>query len=167
MLQILKGLRAMKPLLQQLKPSSNKACIIVRYAIGLATWLAGIADMLSAIVSRLNWNILLGAWPIVVHHGVQRLTVVVGFFLVILSYGLIRGKHQAWTITLALLILSCFLHILRGGSILVTLVALALTLLLAILHSYFRARSDPPSPRPAYLPFLLRLPIPSFYPPRS
>ena len=153
----------MKPLLQQLKPSSNKACMIVRYAIGLATGLAGIVDMLSAIVSRLNWNILLGAWPIVVHHEVQRLTVVVGFFLVILSYGLIRGKHQAWTITLALLILSFFLHILRGGSILATLVALALTLLLAVLHSYFRARSDPPSARRGYIALILGLGIVVFY----
>src|SRR5260370_22897257 len=164
MLQILKCLRAMKPLLKQLKPSSNKECIIVRYAIGLATWLAGIADLLSAIVSRLNWNILLGAWPIVVHHGVQRLTVVVGFFLVILSYGLIRGKHQAWTITLALLILSCFLHILPGSLILVTLVALALTLLLAILNSYSRVRSDPPSATRGYIAFILGLGLGAFYP---
>src|SRR3989442_2729039 len=163
MLQMSRGLRTMKPLLQQLKPSSNKACMVVRYAIGVATGLAGIAAMLCAIVSRLNWNILLGAWPIVVHHEVQRLTVVVGFFLVILSYGLIRGKHQAWTITLALLVLSFFLHILRGGSILATLVALALTLLLAVLHSYFRARSDPPSARRGYIALILGLGIVVFY----
>src|SRR5215469_9069124 len=114
-------------------PFSDDARMMVRLAIGLATGMVGIADMLSAVVPRLNWDLFLGVWPMVVHHGAQRLTVVVGFFLLMLSYGLIRGKYQAWTITLALLILSFFLHILRGGSVLVTLAVLALTISLSVL----------------------------------
>ncbi len=153
----------MNTLLKQSKLSSDKACMVVRYALGLATGLVGVADMLSAIVPRLNWDILLSAWPIVVHSGVQKLTVVVGFFLVMLSYGLIRGKRQAWTITLALLILSFFLYILRGGSVLATLVALVLTFFLAVLHRYFRARSNPPSVRRGYIVLILGLGIVVFY----
>lgn len=137
--------------------------MIVRFMIGLATGLVGVADMLSAIVPRLNWNILLGAWPIAGHYGVQKLTVVVGFFLVMLSYGLIRGKYQAWSIALVLLILSFFLHILRGGSVLATLVALALTILLSVLYRHFRARSDPPSARKGYIALVLGLGIVVFY----
>lgn len=153
----------MKTILKLLKPYSDQVRIIVRFIIGLATGLVGVADMLSAIVPRLNWDILLGAWPIVSHHGVQKLTVVVGFFLVMLSYGLIRGKYQAWSITLVLLILSFFLHILRGGSVLATLVALALTILLSVLYRYFRARSDPPSARKGYITLVLGLGIVVFY----
>lgn len=143
--------------------STDKVRTTVRFAIGLATGLVGIADMLSAIVPKLNWDILLGAWPINHPSGPQKLTVVVGFFLIMLSYGLIRGKKQAWAITLALLFLSFFLHILRGGSVLASIVALALLLLLVLLARFFRARSDPPSVRRGYIALVLGLGIVLFY----
>lgn len=145
------------------KSSSEKVRMIVRYAIGLATGIVGVADMLSAIVPKFNWDILLGAWPFDVHYGTYKLTVVVGFFLVMLSYGLMRGKRQAWNITLALLILSFFLHILRGSTVLATLVILALTILLTILYYYFQAGSDAPSARRGYVVLILGLGIVVFY----
>ena len=144
-------------------PFSDDTRMIVRLAIGLATGLVGLADMLSAVVPKLNWDIPLGVWPIVAYHGAQKLTVVVGLFLVMLSYGLIRGKYQAWNITLGLLILSFFLHILRRGSVLATLTALALTIVLSLLFSYFQARSDPPSVKRGYIVLVLGLGIVVFY----
>lgn len=144
-------------------PFSDDTRMIVRLAIGLATGLVGVADMLSAIVPKLNWDILLGVWPFVAYHDAQKLTVVVGFFLVMLSYGLIRGKYQAWNITLVLLILSFFLHILRGGSVLAALTALALTIVLALLFRYFQARSDPPSVKRGYIVLVLGMGIVVFY----
>lgn len=118
----------------------------IRRLIALIACLVGIADMLSAIMPRLNWNILPGAWPLTVHRAhAQTLTVVVGFFIIMLSYGLARGKNHAWRITLFLTLLSVWLHILRGGSILATIVALGLAALLISLSGFFRARSDPPS----------------------
>ena len=144
-------------------PFSDDTRMIVRLTIGLATGLVGVADMLSAVAPKLNWDVLLGVWPIVASHGAQKLTVVVGFFLVMLSYGLIRGKHQAWNITLVLLILSFFLHILRGGSGLAILTALALTIVLALLFRYFQARSDPPSVRRGYLVLIVGLMVVVLY----
>ena len=144
-------------------PFSDDTRMIVRLAVGLATGLVGIADMLSAIVPKLNWDILLGVWPIVAHQNAQKLTVVVGFFLVMLSYGLIRGKYQAWNIALVLLVLSFFLHILRGGSVLATLTALALILVLSLLFRYFQARSDPPSVKRGYIVLVLGLGIVVLY----
>lgn len=137
----------------------------MRWIIGLATGLAGGADMLSAVVPKLNWDILLGAWPIVIGHRIpaQTLTVVVGFFLIMLSYGLVRGKRHAWFVTLILLWLSAFLHILRGGSVLATLVALLLVLLLSMLYHIFQAKSDPPSVRRGYIALFLGLGIVTFY----
>ncbi|HEX3641972.1 MAG TPA: hypothetical protein VHV10_11835, partial [Ktedonobacteraceae bacterium] len=121
---------------------------IIRYSIGLITGLVGFADMLSAIVPKLNWDIPLGAWPILDHRvPAQTFTVVVGFFLIMLSYGLARGKQQAWLITVLLLILSALLHIRRSGSILATVIALLLAILLSVLAHFFHARSDPPSAR--------------------
>jgi phosphatidylglycerol lysyltransferase len=153
----------MKTLLKLSLPFSDNTRMIVRLAIGLATGLVGIADMLSAVIPKLNWDIPLDVWPIIAYHGAQKLTVVVGFFLVMLSYGLIRGKYQAWNITLALLILSFFLHILRRGSVLATLTALALTIVLIIVYRYFQARSDPPSVKRGYIILVLGLGIVVFY----
>src|SRR6266487_154176 len=144
-------------------PFSDDTRMFVRLAIGLATGLVGLADMLSAVIPKLNWDIPLGVWPVVAYHGAQKLTVVVGIFLVMLSYGLIRGKYQAWNITLGLLILSFFLHILRGGSVLAVLTALTLTIVLSVLFRYFQARSDPPSVRRGYIVLVLGLGIVVFY----
>ncbi|HEX9132629.1 MAG TPA: hypothetical protein VF844_10075, partial [Ktedonobacteraceae bacterium] len=153
----------MKILLKLSLPFSDKVSMVVRLVIGLATGLVGVADMLSAVVPKLHLDIMLGVWTINGHQGAQKLTVVVGFFLVMLSYGLIRGKYQAWSITLALLILSFFLHILRGGSVLATLAALALTITLSLLYRYFQAHSDPPSVKRGYIILVLGLGIVMFY----
>lgn len=137
---------------------------IIRYLIGLITGLVGIGDMLSAIVPRFNWSIPLGAWPIVNHRvPAQTFTVVVGFFLIMLSYGLARGKQHAWLITVILLILSALLHIQRSGSILATVIALLLAVLLSILARFFHARSDPPSARRGYVALCLGLGLVIFY----
>ncbi len=160
---LVKGFKTMKIMPELSLPFSQDTRMIVRLVIGLATGLVGIADMLSAVVPKLNWDILLGVWPIVAYHSAQKLTVVVGFFLVMLSYGLIRGKHQAWNITLGLLVLSFFLHILRGGSVLATLTALALTIVLLVLFRYFQARSDPPSVKRGYLVLILGLVVVVLY----
>ena len=53
----------------------------IRLIVALATASAGIANMVSAIVPRLNWDVLFGAWPVDAPHGVHKLIVVVGFFL--------------------------------------------------------------------------------------
>ena len=143
--------------------SADKARTPVRFIIGLATGLVGIADMLSAIVPKLNWDILLGSYTSDFPQGPQKLTVVVGFFLIMLSYGLMRGKKQAWAITIALLILSFFLHIKRGGSVLASIIAIALLVLLLLLMRFFRARSDPPSVRRGYVALILGLGIVVFY----
>jgi phosphatidylglycerol lysyltransferase len=158
-----KGFEAMKIIPKLLLPFSDKASMFVRLVIGLATGLVGVADMLSAVVPRLHLDIMLGVWPLTGIHNAQKLTVVVGFFLVMLSYGLIRGKYQAWSITLSLLILSFFLHILRGGSVLATLAALVLTITLSLLYRYFQARSDPPSVKRGYIILVLGLGIVVFY----
>ena len=119
--------------------------------------------MLSAVAPRLNADILLGTWPVDIHFGVHQMTVVVGFFLVMLSYGLMRGKRHAWCITIMLLLLSALLHVLRGGSVLATLVALLLAASLAVLSGSFRAKSDPPSVVRGYTTLLLGLGIVTFY----
>lgn len=136
----------------------------IRYLIGFVTGLVGIGDMLSVLLPRSNWIALLGAWPILSHRvPAQSFTVVIGFFLIMLSYGLARGKRQAWRITLVLLVLSAILDVRRSSSVLATVAALLLALLLCLLARFFQAKSDPPSVRRGYIALGLGLGIVFFY----
>jgi phosphatidylglycerol lysyltransferase len=119
----------------------------IRLVLALAVALAGLANMLFAIIPGVNWSMLLGAWPVDVHHGLYKLTVVLGFFLLMLSYGLARGKRWAWGVVIILLLISALLHILSGGQVLPTAGTGALILLLSACSRSFQARSDPPSVR--------------------
>ncbi|GAC1343378.1 MAG: hypothetical protein NVSMB27_03280 [Ktedonobacteraceae bacterium] len=145
------------------KRYAYRAQTVIRYMIGLATGLTGVADMLSVIVPRLQWISIFGAWRLNPHHGIQSYTVVAGFFLIMLSYGLMRGKRQAWRITVALLLLSALQHLLRGGIMMTTLVALLLITILIVFARYFRAKSDPPSAWRGYIALLSGLGIVTFY----
>lgn len=144
--------------------NARRSRTIVRYMIGLLTGFVGLADMLSAIVPRMEWSSLLGVWPIIPYRGhAQIFIVVIGFFLIMLSYGLAKGKRQAWTITLVLLLLSAVLHVQRSGSVLATIVALLLATLVYTLSSFFHAKSDPPSVWRGYITMLLGLGVVTFY----
>jgi len=147
----------------QLRKNSTKAIHARRFSssiriiLALATGSTGIANMLSVIVPKLNWDMLLGAWPVDTHNGMHKLIVVVGFFLLMLSYGLIRGKYEAWCISLVLLLLSSCLYILSGSQVLATIMIEALAVLLILFSRFFRAKSDPPSVRRGYVALFVGL----------
>ena len=121
------------------------------------------ADMLSPIVPRLKGDLLLGTWSIDAHHSGHGLTVAIGFFLVMLSFGLMRGKRHVWRLTVLLLLASALLHMLYGGSVLAIVLAVALILLLLVLSGSFQARSDPPSLWRGYLALLMGVGLVVFY----
>ncbi|WP_069802973.1 bifunctional lysylphosphatidylglycerol flippase/synthetase MprF [Thermogemmatispora onikobensis] len=139
-----------------------------RLGIVAVIGLVGLVDMLSLFVPALAaWDILPNAWlgalP-VSHPHAHPLTAVIGFFLLMLSYGLARGKRQAWLVTLVLLLLSALLlHHPHGGLSLPSLLVLGLTALLGCCSPLFQARSDPPSIFRGYLALALGLGIVFFY----
>ncbi|GAC1455530.1 MAG: hypothetical protein PVSMB2_07050 [Ktedonobacteraceae bacterium] len=79
-----------------------------------------------------------------------------------LSYGIIRGKRQAWCAVVLLLLLLALLYVLNGGPVLALLV-MGLITCLVFLARFFRAKSDPPSVWRGYLAFLLGLGIVTVY----
>ncbi len=103
--------------------------------------------MLFAIIPSIDWSMLLGEWSLDAHLGLYKLTVVMGFFLLMLSYGLARGKRGAWRVAITLLLMSALLHILSGGQVLPTVGTGALVALLIVCSRSFQAKSDPPSVR--------------------
>src|SRR5205085_260086 len=129
----------------------------IRSILGLVTGLVGLANMLAVILPKPTWDVLLGQWPMDAHHGVHKLLVVIGFFLMMLSYGMMRGKRQAWVATTILLLLSAFLYILSGGLVIATAFTGTLVLLLIAFARHFRAKSDPPRIRRGYISLLVGL----------
>src|SRR5215510_987850 len=111
----------------------------IRSILGLMTGLTGLANMLTGILPRPSWDVLLGEWPVDAHHGVHKLLVVVGFFLVMLSYGMMRGKRQAWVATAILLLLSGLLYMLSRGPVFATVFIYVLVLLLIVFARHLRA----------------------------
>jgi phosphatidylglycerol lysyltransferase len=105
----------------------------------------------------------LGAWPVDTHHGEYKLIVIIGFFLLMLLYGLLRGKRTAWCAAVILLLLSVFLHILCGGQVLVTVITGVVLTLLVVFSRFFRARSDPPSIWRGYIALLSGLGVVTLY----
>src|SRR5258708_25522783 len=134
-----------KGLFMQNAPYTYRSQKFICTIMALATGLVGSANMLSAILPRPNWDMLLGAWPLDVHHGVHKLIVIAGFFLLMLSYGLVRGKRGAWRVSFVLLVVSTVLHILSSGQVLMTILTGALIALLATCSRSFKANSHPPS----------------------
>ena len=136
---------------------------IIRRTIAVAIGLTGIANMLFAIIPRVDWSMLLGEWSLDTHHSLYKLTVVTGFFLLMLSYGLARGKRGAWRIAIILLLMSASLHILSGGQVLPTIGTGALVALLVVYSRSFQAKSDPPSVRRGSVALVVGLSIVLLY----
>ena len=135
----------------------------IRPILGILTGLAGLANMLVYLLPKPSWDVLLGAWPTDIHHGVHNLLVVVGFFLVMISYGIARGKRQAWLAATLLLLLSALLYTLGGGPIFASIVMLSLVFMLVCFDQHFRAKSDPPTLRRGYIALVAGLGIVTLY----
>src|SRR5947209_17808727 len=99
---------------------SDRLRNLIRFIIGFATGLVGLADLALVIIPMLNWDILLVTWPLAIHLKVHPMVVVVGFFFVMLCYGLLRGKRYVWRFTVLLLLMSALLHVIRVGLVLAT-----------------------------------------------
>ncbi len=124
--------------------------LLVRQGLALLVGLTGLADMLSLLLPRIRLESWLSFWPLEIEASIHSLSVMIGFFLILLSRGLARGKSQAWQLTVALLLFSTLLHVLRGGHVPGMMTGLAAMIGLLCLRPFFRVRSDPPSLRRGY-----------------
>ena len=132
---------------------------IVRAIIAVIAAALGLADLVSALLPRLRWQPVLEAWLLAVHAHTSALTLVIALFLVLLSYGLLHGKRQAWRIVLALVLAS----LLRSSGLLPVLSSLGLAVLLLVFSSSFQVCSNPPSIRRGYLAVAIGLGLMALY----
>nr|BBH93800.1 hypothetical protein KTA_19990 [Thermogemmatispora argillosa] len=80
-------------------------------------------------------------WPFV--QTSHTIALLIGFFLILLAFGLARGKERAWQVTLFLLPLSALLHVLRGLALEEALLSCALWGVLLLARPCFQVASDP------------------------
>lgn len=131
--------------------------------LGTLTGLVGFANLLTIILSREAQNVWLGVWMLDTYNSIHKLLAVIGFFLIMLVPGMMRGKRQAWVATVILLLLSVSLSTLAGRPPLATALIVLLMLLLFICVRHFQAKSDPPTLRRGYIALLAGLGIVTLY----
>lgn len=135
----------------------------VRALLGLLTGGVGLANLLAIILSREVQNVWLGEWMLDTYHNVHKLLAVMGFFLIMLMHGMVRGKRQAWIATMILLLLSALLSVLAGRPLIATVLVVVPILVLLACARHFRAKSDPPTLRRGYIALLAGLGLVTLY----
>ncbi len=128
-------------------------------ATALLTVVMGIVNLISATMPALAERVQAFEpfVPLEVRHGSRLASAVLGFFLIILAYGLSRRKHISWLLALATLSFTLVTHLLKGLDFEEASLALLLIILLLVLRHFFHARSDPPSVRQGFMTLIMAL----------
>lgn len=123
------------------------------HVVALLTALMGAINFLSALTPSMQYRLrLLEQYsPFTITRGGHLTSALAGFALLLLSVSLWRRKQVAWMMTLVILIISIFAHLLKGLDFEEATLAILLAGLLIFLRDYFHACSDSPSMRQALL----------------
>jgi lysyl-tRNA synthetase class 2 len=111
----------------------------------LLCFATGLLDLWSALypADRGRLHTLTTYVPGALTRASAALTLVTGVLLVLLARGLRRRKRRAWRLTVALLLGSVALHVLKGLDVEEALVAIALLITLLVVRDDFYAKGDP------------------------
>lgn len=111
--------------------------------------LMGVVNVLSALLVRdlTRSAILHGMLPLAIAHASRTATLIAGFAMTLVAYGLWRGKRTAWIITIGLLGVSVCVHMLKGLDWEEASVAGVLIIMLWGQRRQFVRRSDIPTVR--------------------
>jgi len=117
--------------------------------VALFTAAMGIVSLLSSVTPSMRTRILrLEEFsPFGVSTGGHLTAALAGFALLLLSVSLWRRKRVAWTLTMAILLISIPVHLFKGLDYEEAILAALLAAWLFYLRPHFHARSDPPSVR--------------------
>jgi phosphatidylglycerol lysyltransferase len=119
------------------------------HGLAVMVWALGILNLWSALFVRppSRLEALRERLPFEVIHGSRLLTVVVGFLLFFLAYGIWRHKRQAWRATVVVLGTSIGLHLAKGLAWREAAFSTAGLAILVAMQDRFRAASDAPTLR--------------------
>jgi lysylphosphatidylglycerol synthetase-like protein (DUF2156 family) len=123
----------------------------VRRIASAAILFAGLVDVLDAITPplRSRLHLLLEFLPLRATVAAGALVALSGVALIALGRGILRGQRLAWRVALVLLAVTLVLHLVAGGDIEESFLALVVLVVLVIYREEFQAGSDWPSLRSA------------------
>ncbi|MGI9117085.1 MAG: bifunctional lysylphosphatidylglycerol flippase/synthetase MprF [Gaiellales bacterium] len=106
-------------------------------AIGVA--LLGLVSIISALTPDLaaRSDLLHGVMPVQATRTAHVLVFEVGLLLMVVAFGLVRRRHRAWQLAVALLAVDAALHIAKGLDVEEAVLALVLLVLLVVKRSAF------------------------------
>jgi lysylphosphatidylglycerol synthetase-like protein (DUF2156 family) len=125
----------------------------VRSRASIAIAVAGVADLVSAVLPPLRYrlDLMLQVVPLAVPQLAAALVGLSGLALVALAWGVRKGQRQAWTISVVLLATTTVLHLLKGVELNDSLLSLLILGYLVSGRHSFRTAVDLPSRRFAAL----------------
>jgi phosphatidylglycerol lysyltransferase len=116
---------------------------IIGYSIALIGFLNIFSALTPALSSRIE--IIRGFFPLEVRFTGRMITALVGYALFVLSQKLLKRNKNAWGITIIILFVNIFAHIVKGFDFEEAAVSLILIIALFLSRSYFVAESDKPT----------------------
>ncbi|MFN6528963.1 phosphatidylglycerol lysyltransferase domain-containing protein [Nostoc sp. ChiSLP03a] len=127
--------------------TNNLKTQIGLWSAAFLTGLVGVVNLLSAVTpnlyGRTQW--LKEFLPFEIRASGHIFAALTGFILLTLATNLLRCKKIAWLLTIGLLIISIFSHLLKGLDYEESLLSGVLLLQLILMRDYFMAQSDRPS----------------------
>ncbi len=88
-------------------------------------------------------------FPLGVAQSAAAFTAVAGIAMIMMARGIRRGQRRAWFVACAVLAVTVFAHVLRGGTFVASLIAATILTLLIVERRYFQATTDRSSARAA------------------
>ena len=117
--------------------------LVRRYVAGLVL-LDGLVNIAVTTVRplRSHLHLVLSVLPLGVAKSAAALTAVAGIAMIMLARGLRRGQRRTWFLAVSLLSITIVAHALRGGTIVSSLIAAGLVVLLVGQRRFFQATTD-------------------------
>jgi lysyl-tRNA synthetase class 2 len=86
-------------------------------------------------------------FPLGVAQSAAAFTAVAGIAMIMMARGIRRGQRRAWFVACVVLAITVFAHVLRGGTVIASLIAGSILALLVLQRRYFQASTDRSSAR--------------------
>ncbi len=128
------------------QPSGQLRRRRIRRLAGIFVGLAGFVSLLSSLSDPIKDRLveIRHIVPIVVPETASALTAIGGVALLVLARGVRRGQRRSWAVTIAILLVTVVLHLIKGVDVEEAVVALAIAAFLWLNRAEFKAATETP-----------------------
>ena len=129
----------------------------IRRLVSGIIFLDGLVNLIVTAVPPLRSRLLVveAYVPLGAAKSAAALTAVAGILMIMVARGLRRGQRRAWAVTVVVVAATSIAHLVRAGSLVSPLLAVAILTLLLVVRSHFQATTDRTTARTALPPLAL------------